>query len=74
MAGFRSALTRTLNNYIEKEQLARKKEKVNTTGDDAREGMTAVCCPSRCRIRSFPRKPKTSSSSSEVKGVVEVGW
>ncbi|MCZ6561052.1 MAG: ATP-binding protein, partial [Gammaproteobacteria bacterium] len=41
LAGFRSALTRTMNHYIEALPSARK-EKVNTTGDDAREGMAAV--------------------------------
>jgi len=70
LAGFKAALTRTLNNYALRNQLF-KNEKFTLSGDDCREGLTAVMSVMVAEPQ-FEGQTKTKLGNGEVKGIVEM--
>ena len=72
LSGFRSALTRSLNNYANKNELikTKKNEKFSLSGDDFREGLTAVISV-KVQEPQFEGQTKTKLGNGEVKGIVD---
>mgnify|MGYP001189130838 CR=1 FL=1 len=69
LSGFRSALTRTINDYARQKNLLKEKEE-NLTGDDIREGLAAVISV-KLREPQFEGQTKTKLGNTEIKGLVE---
>ncbi len=70
LSGFKSALTRTLNNYALKNNLIKENDKIILQGEDAREGLTAIISV-KVPEPQFEGQTKTKLGNSEIKGIVE---
>src|SRR5437868_10225048 len=70
LTGFKSALTRVINQYIQKSSLSKKDKETTLSGDDVREGLTAVLSV-KVREPQFEGQTKTKLGNSEVEGAVK---
>ena len=72
LSGFRSALTRAMNNHASKNNLikAKKNEKISLTGEDFREGLTAIISV-KVAEPQFEGQTKTKLGNGEIKGIVD---
>jgi len=70
LSGFKSALTRTLNSYAQKYNLVKNTDKISLSGEDVREGLTAVISV-KVSEPQFEGQTKTKLGNSEVRGAVE---
>lgn len=69
LSGFRSALTRTINDYARKKGILKEKEE-NLSGEDVREGLTAIISV-KLREPQFEGQTKTKLGNTEIRGLVE---
>ncbi|MCA1812693.1 MAG: DNA topoisomerase IV subunit B, partial [Halobacteriales archaeon] len=70
LAGFKAALTRTLNDYAREAKLLKEKEAESLEGEDVREGLSAVISV-KVENPQFEGQTKTKLGNSEVKGIIE---
>ncbi|MCD6375389.1 MAG: DNA topoisomerase (ATP-hydrolyzing) subunit B [Caldisericaceae bacterium] len=70
LSGFKSALTRTINSYAQKYNLIKNNEKITLSGEDVREGLTAVISV-KVSEPQFEGQTKTKLGNSEVRSAVE---
>ena len=70
LSGFRSALTRTINDYARQKGLLKEKEE-NLSGEDVREGLTALISV-KLKNPQFEGQTKTKLGNTEIRGLVEV--
>jgi DNA gyrase subunit B len=70
LVGFKAALTKTINTYAAKNNLVKEKDNIQLTGDDAREGLTAIVSI-KVAEPQFEGQTKTKLGNSEIRGTVE---